>query len=864
MPINPQFYSRRITILFLLTMSFISQPSWAQGNPVPVTTVSAASYENAALAPGSVASAFGTKLATTTAAATDLDTSTPVIDLPTNLAGTTVQVDGQFANLLFVSPLQVNFLIPAGTRLETVPIKITAGDGTESTGTLKVIQINPAIFTLNTNGQGVLAGAIVRVQTNGTQIREPLFQFNASANQYVTKPIDLGPMGERVFVEIYLTGVRYARDDNQDGNANELMIVELGGNHIKPDFVGRHAVFAGLDQLNFEIPRSLLGAGRLSMLVAGYNPGAVPSNIVEIEMAGAKVAPPPQPLVLETTSTTVGQKISIKGTGFSADRIPNRISINGVLAEPAEVWPDKIIVWVPYGAASGPVKVKTPQWEGQTTGELTIKPSISGWVETVGGSPLRDITIRLRGTNISAKTSREGVFLLPDVPVGEAILEVDPSTLASPVSFPQLLLKTTVQAGQDKQLPYAVALQAETGDSVFIPAEGLAADTKLTVNSTTFNSRFGSTISVTIPKGTTVRMADGSPSGKITLTNCGLKVPGFMPPGTGSSTEVVQLTPLGARFSKGLDLDYENAGNGHSLFTLDQQLNRSTLGSFIEVPNVQTVNTQGATGGRSSSYTTTSPIQETGYYFLTEKAGLLQIGQVVDFDGLPVKNALVINQRGSLRTDELGYFMNRGGSLVTGASYLRPNGRVDQVKLAVSISDPYVPISSLVLPSYETNRPPLILSALKASMFVNETKELYVLTTDPDLSPDQISQVNVSGAAFASLIPAANGQYLLRLKPTASDFGNFTLTLTAADSRGGSTTQTIALLVVTPSIAPTVTAPDNITLKTGETANFKVSASDADVGQTVKLTLADVPIGATFTPNDVVNASGGTFTWTPK
>ncbi|MBS1810078.1 MAG: hypothetical protein JST84_18090 [Acidobacteria bacterium] len=832
-------------------------------NPIPVVVVSSASYENNSLAPGSIASAFGTNLATTTANATDLDQSTPVIDLPTNLAGTTVQVDGQLAELLFVSPLQVNFILPAGTRLEKVVVKITSGNGTESNGTIEVRQIQPSVFTFNSDGQGVLAGDIVRVQANGSQTRESLFQFDSQLNRNVTKPIELGPDGERVFMELYLTGARYARDDNTDGNVNESFLVELGGLHLKPSFVGRHPVYAGLDQLNFEISRSLIGAGKISLLLQSLYPLKCASNVVEIEIAGTKSNPPPQPLVLETTSTTVGRVINIKGSGFSADRIRNRISIGGVLAEPAEVWPDKIVVWVPYGAVSGPVKVKTPNWEGQTTESLLIQPSISGWVETAEGNPLRDVTIRVSGTNISAKTTREGVFLLPNVPVGEAVLEVDPSTLASPISFPKVLLKTSVKAGQDNLLPYAITLQGDSGASVFIPAEGLASDTRLTVNSTIFSSRFGSTISVTIPKGTTVRFADGRTSGLITLTNAGLKVPGRFPAGTNSLTEVAQLTPFGAHFSKGLDLDYENAGTGHSLFMLDREVNRSSLGRFIELPNVQAVVTLGPTGGRSSSYTTTGPIQDTGYYYMSDRSpdiSLTQLGQVVDADGLPVKNALVVNQRGNAQTDELGYFFTRGGGYVLGASYLRPSGRVERVKLASSISDPYLPVSSLVLPSYETNRSPLLLTPVSVAMNVNEARDVAIFVDDPDVN-DSL-QIDVSGPPNISLLPGTGGVFTIRLTPKSG--GSFTIKVTVTDSQGKQTLRDIPLIVNAPNSAPTLTVPGAQNVKVGQTVSFDVSATDPDPGQTITIVAMNMPLGSSFTPASPVGALTGTFSWTPS
>src|SRR5581483_10200164 len=86
---------------------------------LPITIVSAATFEVAPATPDSIVAAFGTNLATRV----EVATSTP---LPTSLAGTTVRVrDAQnierFAQLFFVAPTQINFLVPGDTPLAGRP-----------------------------------------------------------------------------------------------------------------------------------------------------------------------------------------------------------------------------------------------------------------------------------------------------------------------------------------------------------------------------------------------------------------------------------------------------------------------------------------------------------------------------------------------------------------------------------------------------------------------------------------------------------------------------------------------------------------------------------------------------------------------
>ena len=81
-------------------------------NPQPFVTVSAASYKVEDMAPGSIVAGFGTNLATTTLAGSDTDPQTPGIQLPKQLGGTTVRVGGLATELFYVSPGQINYVIP--------------------------------------------------------------------------------------------------------------------------------------------------------------------------------------------------------------------------------------------------------------------------------------------------------------------------------------------------------------------------------------------------------------------------------------------------------------------------------------------------------------------------------------------------------------------------------------------------------------------------------------------------------------------------------------------------------------------------------------------------------------------------------
>src|SRR5262249_15665851 len=149
-----------------------------------VAIVSAASFNSLNIAPGSMVAAFGQKLATTTATAVDADPNIPGVQLPTVLGGARVKHQGRNAGLIFVSPFQINFVVPEGlglsdeydTKPPTVSVEVIPSDGPILTAEIVVFPVSPAIFTADSSGRGLPAATVLRVKADGTQISESLYQ----------------------------------------------------------------------------------------------------------------------------------------------------------------------------------------------------------------------------------------------------------------------------------------------------------------------------------------------------------------------------------------------------------------------------------------------------------------------------------------------------------------------------------------------------------------------------------------------------------------------------------------------------------------------------------------------------------------
>lgn len=234
-----------------------------------VTSVSAASFCGAALAPESITAAFGSQLAPTMAAANTLP-------LPTQLGGTSVKIKDsagteRFAPLFFVAPQQINYQIPSGTAGGAATVTVLNGDNS-FTGTAQINHVAPALFAANANGSGVTAAAVLRVRGDGTQVYEPVARFDQSLGRFVAVPIELGAEDEQVFLLLFGTGARFR-------SSLSAVALRVGEMAAEVSFAGAVPDLVGLDQINARLPRSLVGRGAVDvvLLVDGYA-----ANVVQI------------------------------------------------------------------------------------------------------------------------------------------------------------------------------------------------------------------------------------------------------------------------------------------------------------------------------------------------------------------------------------------------------------------------------------------------------------------------------------------------------------------------------------------------------------------------------------------------------
>jgi uncharacterized protein (TIGR03437 family) len=234
-----------------------------------VKSFSAASYRRAGLAVESIVTAFGSDLANTTEVAATLP-------LPTVLGGTTVRIkDGagaeRLAQLFFVSPNQVNYLVPRGTEPGFATVTMTNANNKAAAESSQVLTIAPGIFTANSNGSGAPAALALTVKADGSQRFDPVFRFDQTEKRFIPEPIDLGPETDQVFLVLFGTGLR--------GVAPTLIEVTIGGELADLVFVGAAPGFDGLDQVNIYLSRRLIGSGEVGVTLMADDQKANPVTI---------------------------------------------------------------------------------------------------------------------------------------------------------------------------------------------------------------------------------------------------------------------------------------------------------------------------------------------------------------------------------------------------------------------------------------------------------------------------------------------------------------------------------------------------------------------------------------------------------
>ena len=243
------------TLQFVLMGSLVGaygqKPLIAPGGVVNAASYAAAGPNGLGVAPGSIISVFGQNLASRATAVT-------TFPLPTEVAGTSVLLSGRTIPLLYVSPGQVNALVPtglldgAGPSRAVLPLVIRTMQGVSEAEQVAVVPQALGVFSLT--GDGCTSPAILNVSSDGS------VSLNSPAN----------PANTGEFISIYGTGlgeVFLAPPDGEPFPPDRPSTSRFGvpgivfGNDFVSTFgaifAGRAPGFTGLDQINIPVTANM-------------------------------------------------------------------------------------------------------------------------------------------------------------------------------------------------------------------------------------------------------------------------------------------------------------------------------------------------------------------------------------------------------------------------------------------------------------------------------------------------------------------------------------------------------------------------------------------------------------------------------
>ncbi|MGC9948267.1 MAG: hypothetical protein ABSF64_18025 [Bryobacteraceae bacterium] len=232
--------------------------------------VNAAGY-TAPVAPGSIASAFGTYALSSTSVAGG-------VPLPTNLLGLSLQFGNNTqAPLFYVSGSQVNFQVPwemTGTSSTTLAAVLNGQSSTAQT--VSLAPFAPGIFSMNAGGTG--PGAILDSTYHVVNASNPAVAGTTYLLVYCT---GLGPV-----LDPPATGSPALSDPLS--STTTVPTVSIGGVSATPSFSGLAPGYVGLYQVNVLVPAGVASGPAVPVVISI---AGTTSNTVTIPVGNSTATP---------------------------------------------------------------------------------------------------------------------------------------------------------------------------------------------------------------------------------------------------------------------------------------------------------------------------------------------------------------------------------------------------------------------------------------------------------------------------------------------------------------------------------------------------------------------------------------------
>ncbi len=226
---------------------------WAVPAPsFPANGVINAASPAAALSPGELFSIYGVNLSAQAQ-------QPALLPLPASMAAASVQINGIAAPLVYVSPLQINAQVPWETASGSATLTVTHA-GMTASQTVSIAPAGPAIFTLYGSPQAAALNLDYTINAENNPASEVIQLFGTG----------LGAVSPAVPTGAAASGTTLSQ-------VVATVTATVNGNPAGVPFAGLAPGFAGLWQVDVDLPAGVSGALPVVVSVAG-----VASNTVTV------------------------------------------------------------------------------------------------------------------------------------------------------------------------------------------------------------------------------------------------------------------------------------------------------------------------------------------------------------------------------------------------------------------------------------------------------------------------------------------------------------------------------------------------------------------------------------------------------
>ncbi|HET8549800.1 MAG TPA: hypothetical protein VFL57_17445 [Bryobacteraceae bacterium] len=232
-------------------------PYWmsrAYGVTSPIAIVSAASGAMG-VAPGGLASAYGTGFGASGARVEVRDAAGAL----------------HIARVFYSSDEQINFEVPAAAAAGPATFTVVRASGGRTDAVVLAQRVAPALFTANMTGRGPAAGVALRTERDGRLTQTPLA---TCFGPLLCQTVKVETSDRPVYLSLFGTGFRHR-------TGLEAVRVTIASRPARVLYAGPQPEFAGLDQLNVEVPREARGAGETDLILTA---DGVQSNAVRVRI----------------------------------------------------------------------------------------------------------------------------------------------------------------------------------------------------------------------------------------------------------------------------------------------------------------------------------------------------------------------------------------------------------------------------------------------------------------------------------------------------------------------------------------------------------------------------------------------------